>query len=47
LAQGDAWFASLKTGMDDYAQKNGMGPDDERPPEYSTWSLPSSFVGSG
>jgi putative flavoprotein involved in K+ transport len=40
LAQGDAWFASLKTRMDDYAQRNGMGPDDQSPPQDSTWSLP-------
>jgi putative flavoprotein involved in K+ transport len=26
LAQGDAWFASLRKRMDDYAQKNGMAP---------------------
>jgi putative flavoprotein involved in K+ transport len=43
LAQGDAWYASLKTRMDDYAQRNGMGPDDQRPPEYSTLSLPDWY----
>jgi putative flavoprotein involved in K+ transport len=43
LAQGDAWYASLKTRMDDYAHRNGMGPDDERPSEYSTLPLPDWY----
>jgi putative flavoprotein involved in K+ transport len=40
LAQGDAWYASLKTRMDDYAQKNGMKLGDEGPPEDTPLSLP-------
>jgi putative flavoprotein involved in K+ transport len=45
LAQGDAWFASFKTRMDDYAQKNGMPPSEETlsenpPTELPPWSRP-------
>jgi putative flavoprotein involved in K+ transport len=43
LTQGDAWFAALKTRMDDYARKNGMGLSDERPPEGPTFPLSESL----
>ena len=33
LAEGDAWFSSLKTRMDEYAEKNGILPFEERPEE--------------
>jgi putative flavoprotein involved in K+ transport len=47
LAQGDAWFASLKVRMDDYAQKNGMPASEETQsesplPELPAWSRPMS-----
>jgi putative flavoprotein involved in K+ transport len=31
LAQGDAWFGSLKMRMDEYAEQNGLPPTEERP----------------
>jgi putative flavoprotein involved in K+ transport len=45
LAQGDAWFASLRKRMDDYAQKNGMAPSedntmDEPAPPLPLWAQP-------
>src|SRR5262245_10623478 len=45
LAQGDAWFASLKKRMDDYAEKSGMTlPEENRieelAPELPLWSHP-------
>jgi putative flavoprotein involved in K+ transport len=44
LAQGDAWFASLKKRMDDHAEKNGMmpSPDSEmgEPAPLPPWSQP-------
>jgi putative flavoprotein involved in K+ transport len=43
LAQGDAWFASLRKRMDDYAQQNGMAPSkdmDEPAPALPPWSQP-------
>jgi putative flavoprotein involved in K+ transport len=45
LAQGDAWFASLKKRMDDYAEKSGMAlPEEslmEKPvPALPPWSRP-------
>jgi len=46
LAQGDAWFASLKSKMDEYAQKNGMGPPEcsetNEPVPLPAWSRPVS-----
>jgi hypothetical protein len=40
LAQGDAWFASLKKRMDDYAEKSGMAPPEESLMEKSAPALP-------
>jgi putative flavoprotein involved in K+ transport len=40
LAQGDAWFASLKRRMDDYAEANRMPPSEEADMEEPTLALP-------
>jgi putative flavoprotein involved in K+ transport len=44
LAQGDAWFASLKKRMDEYAEKNGMAPSRDNairePAPLPPWSQP-------
>jgi putative flavoprotein involved in K+ transport len=41
LAQGDAWFASLKKRMDDHAEKSGMAPAEEGLTEKPVPALPS------
>lgn len=41
LAQGDAWFGSLKIRMDEYAEKNGMPAAEERPVDELAPALPS------
>ena len=40
LAQGDAWFGSLRMRMDEYAEKNGMPRAEERPVEEQASALP-------
>jgi putative flavoprotein involved in K+ transport len=40
LEQGDAWFASLRKRMDDYAEKNGMAPSRDNVTEAPTRALP-------
>ena len=40
LAQGDAWFGSLKIRMDEYAERNGMPVAEERPVEELASALP-------
>ena len=46
LAKGDAWFASFKTRMDDYAWQNGMGSEQNLAEEpvlpLPAWSRPMS-----
>ena len=41
LAQGDAWFASLRHRMDAYAEKNGMPPSPDSAMEEPAHALPS------
>jgi putative flavoprotein involved in K+ transport len=51
LAQGDAWFTSLKRRMDDYAEVNGMPPSkdinmEEPAPTLPPWSQPVTELDS-
>jgi putative flavoprotein involved in K+ transport len=41
LAQGDAWYGSLKMRMDEYSEKNGMPPAEEPAREELVAALPS------
>ena len=52
LAQGDAWFASLRKRMDDYAEQNGMEPSkdsktEEPVPALPPWSQPITELDPG
>src|SRR4029450_3697127 len=40
LAQGDAWFASLRKRMDDYAEKSGMALSEDIVMEEPAHTLP-------
>ena len=48
-AKGDAWFASFKTRMDDYAQQHAMGPEEnlaEEPvPSFAGMVTPDERIG--